>query len=72
MIESNSGRNNIITTGHDNDISKKKKWEDMLDQSVNTSDDVDIEYIGALGRDFIVIGRGHLNEHYYYIPITKA
>jgi hypothetical protein len=30
MIESNSGRNNIITTGHDNDISKKKKWEDML------------------------------------------
>ena len=32
----------------------------MLDQSVHTSDDVDIGDIDALSRDFIVIKRGYL------------
>jgi hypothetical protein len=49
-----------------------KKWEDMINQSVHTADDVDIGDIDALSRDFIVIKRGYLNEHYYYIPITKV
>jgi hypothetical protein len=41
-----------------------KKWEDMINQSVHTADDVDIGDIDALSRDFIVIKRGYLNEHY--------
>ena len=51
---------------------KKKKWEDMINQSVHTANDVDIGDIDALSRDFIVIKRGYLNEHYYYVPITKV
>ena len=72
MTEGNSGSNNIMTTGHDSDTAKKKKWEDMIDQSVHTTDDVDIGDIEALSRDFIVVKRGYLNEHYYYIPTTKV
>jgi hypothetical protein len=37
----------------------------MIDQSVHTTDDVDIGDIDALSRDFIVAKRGYLNEHYY-------
>jgi hypothetical protein len=50
----------------------KKKWEDMINQSVHTADDVDTGDIDALSRDFIVIKRGYLNEHYYYVPITRV
>ena len=71
MTEGNSGSNNIMTTGHDSDTAKKK-WEDMMDQSVHTTDDIDIGDIDALSRDFIVVKRGYINEHYYYIPITKV
>jgi hypothetical protein len=56
---------------HNNNTSKKK-WEDMINQSVHTTDDVDIGDIDALSRDFIIVKRGYLNEHYYYIPITKV
>ena len=44
----------------------------MINQSVHSADDVDIGDIDALSRDFIVIKRGYLNEHYYYVPITKV
>jgi hypothetical protein len=71
VTESNSDSNSLTTTVHNNDTSKKK-WEDMIDQSVHTTDDVDIGDIDALSRDFIVVKRGYLNEHYYYIPITKV
>ena len=50
----------------------KKKWEDMIDQSVHTTDDVDIGDIDAISHDFVVVKRGYINEHYYYIPITKV
>jgi hypothetical protein len=50
----------------------KKKWEDMINQSVHTTDDVDVGDIDALSRDFIVIKRGYLNEHYYYVPVTRV
>jgi hypothetical protein len=70
VTESNSGSNNVTTT-YNNDTSKKK-WEDMINQSVHTSDDADIGDIDALSGDFIVVKRGYLNEHYYYIPITKV
>jgi hypothetical protein len=50
----------------------EKKWEDMINQSVHTADDVDIGDIDALSRDLIAIKRGYLNEHYYYVPMTKV
>jgi hypothetical protein len=49
-----------------------KKWEDMVDQPVHTTDDVDIGDIDAISHDFVVVKRGYINEHYYYIPITKV
>jgi hypothetical protein len=71
VTKSNSNSNDVTTTSHNNNASKKK-WEDMIDQSVHTIDDVDIGDIDALSRDFLVVKRGYLNEHYYYIPITKV
>jgi hypothetical protein len=44
----------------------------MIDQSVHTTDDVDIGDIDALSHDFVVVKRGYINEHYYYVPITKV
>jgi hypothetical protein len=72
VTKSNSARtdSDVTTTGHNS--ASKKKWEDMIDQSVHTTDDMDIGDIDALSRDFIVVKRGYLNEHYYYIPITKV
>src|SRR5919197_3465570 len=51
---------------------KKKGWIDLINESVHTSDDVDIGDIEAISRDFIVVKRGFVNVHYYYIPITKV
>jgi hypothetical protein len=70
VTESNNGSNDVTIT--DNSNTSKKKWEDMINQSVHTTDDVDIGDIDALSHDFIVVKRGYINEHYYYIPITKA
>jgi hypothetical protein len=39
---------------------------------VHTSDDIDIGDIDAVSRDFIVVKRGFVNVHYYYIPIGKV
>jgi hypothetical protein len=51
---------------------KKITWIDLINESVHTSDDVDIGDIDAVSRDFIVVKRGFLNVHYYYIPMGKA
>jgi hypothetical protein len=51
---------------------KKKGWIDLINESVHTSDDVDIGDIAAVSRDFIVVKRGFVNVHYYYIPIGKV
>ena len=50
---------------------KKPSWIDLINESVHTSDDVDIGDIDAVSRDFIVVKRGFVNIHYYYIPIGK-
>lgn len=51
----------------------KMDWPDMLNESVHTSDDVDIGDVYAFSRDFVVIKRGIINKiHYYYIPINKV
>jgi hypothetical protein len=50
----------------------KTDWMNLINESVHTSDDVDIGDIDALSRDFIVVKRGFVHIHYYYIPISKA
>jgi hypothetical protein len=48
---------------------EKREWISLINESVHTSDDVDIGDIYAVSRNFIVIKRGFVNVHYYYIPI---
>ena len=50
----------------------KTGWIDLIDEPVHTTDDIDIGDIEAISRDFIVVKRGFVNVHYYYIPITKV
>jgi hypothetical protein len=54
------------------DDTAKLTWTTLIDESVHTSDDIDIGDIDAVNRDFIVVKRGFVNIHYYYIPITKV
>ncbi len=51
---------------------KNKTWIDLINESVHTNDDIDIGDIYAVNRDFIVVKRGFVNVHYYYIPITQV
>ena len=48
---------------------EKKEWKDLLNESVHTTDDVDIGDIYAVSKNFVVVMRGLINIHYYYIPI---
>ena len=50
----------------------KSSWIGLIDESVHTSDDIDIGDIDAVSRDFVVVKRGFVNVHYYYIPISKV
>ncbi len=52
--------------------SEKSSWMDVTNESVHTSDDVDIGDIEAINRDFIVIKRGYIHVHRYYVPMTKV
>lgn len=51
---------------------EKRDWTSLLNESVHTSDDVDIGDIYAVSRNFVVIMRGIINIHYYYIPLNKV
>ena len=50
----------------------KPIWIELINESVHTTDDIDIGDIDAVSRDFIVVKRGYVNVHYYYIPISKV
>lgn len=54
------------------DSPKGVQYTDLINESVHTEDDVDVGDIEAVSRDFIVVKRGIINIHYYYIPISKA
>jgi hypothetical protein len=47
-------------------------WTDIVDESVHTTDDKDIGDVEAVNRDFIVVKRGFVNVHRYFIPIDKV
>jgi len=53
-------------------VPSRISWIDLIDESVHTYDDVDIGDIDAVSRDFIVVKRGFVNVHYYYIPLGKV
>lgn len=47
-----------------------RQWIELIDESVHTSDDIgDIE---AVNKSLIVVKRGFINIHFYYIPISKV
>jgi hypothetical protein len=50
----------------------KKSWIDLIDESVHTSDDIDIGDVDAVSRDFVVAKKGFVNVHYYYVPLKKV
>ena len=50
----------------------KSSWMDVTNESVHTSDDIDIGDIEAINRDFVVVKRGYVHVHYYYIPMNKV
>lgn len=47
------------------------KWSDLLNESVHTSDDQDIGDIEAVNREFVVVKRGFVNVHRYFLPADK-
>jgi hypothetical protein len=49
-----------------------KNWLDLINKSIHSSDDVDICDIIAIDRGIVVIKRGFVNVHYYYIPIQRV
>jgi hypothetical protein len=50
-----------------------QNWIDLIDESVHTIvDDIDIGDIEAVSRDFVVVKRGLIHIHRYYIPINKV
>ncbi|MEO9320572.1 MAG: hypothetical protein ABI361_07875 [Nitrososphaera sp.] len=51
---------------------QRTTWMDVTNESVHTSDDVDIGDIKAINREFIVVKRGYANVHYYYIPVRDV
>ena len=44
----------------------------LINESVHTSDNADIGDIHSVTRDVIVVKRGFMNVHYYYIPISQV
>lgn len=48
-----------------------RQWKDLIDESVHTSDDIDIGDIEAVSKSFVVVKRGFIKMHYYYIPMNR-
>jgi hypothetical protein len=51
---------------------EKRDWISLINESVHTYDDIDIGDVYAISRNFVVVKRGFVNVHYYYIPIKKV
>lgn len=47
-------------------------WTDLINESVHTSDDQDIGDIEAVSRNLIVVKKGLVNVHRYYIPLHRV
>jgi hypothetical protein len=47
-----------------NSETSARQWKDLIDESVHTSDDIDIGDIEAVSKSFVVVKRGFINIHY--------
>ena len=52
--------------------SEPKPWGSIINESVHTSDDHDLGSAHAVNRHFLVVKRGIIHVHYYYIPVNKV
>ncbi|HET6591105.1 MAG TPA: hypothetical protein VFG45_13180 [Candidatus Nitrosocosmicus sp.] len=50
----------------------KPNYIGLINESVHTIDDQDIGDIYAINKYFLVVKRGYINVHFYYIPIVKV
>ncbi len=50
----------------------KPNYIGLINESVHTSDDVDIGDVYAINKYFVVVKRGIIRIHFYYIPIAKV
>jgi hypothetical protein len=63
----------ILDNDPSTSIPKQKiDWIDLINESVHTYDDIDIGDVYAVSRNFVVVMRGLINVHYYYIPIKNV
>jgi hypothetical protein len=52
--------------------SDRSSWTDLIGETVHTSDDQDIGDIEAVSRNFVVVKKGIVNVHRYYIPLHRV
>jgi hypothetical protein len=52
--------------------SDPSNWTDLIDESEYSSDDQDMGDIEAVSRNFIVVKKGLVNIHRYYIPLHRV
>jgi hypothetical protein len=53
-------------------VNDPSSWTDLIGESVHTKDDQDIGDIEAVSRNFIVVKKGLVNVHRYYIPLHRV
>ena len=51
---------------------ERSSWTDLISESVHTSDDQDIGDVEAVSRNFIVVKKGLVNVHRYYISLHRV
>ena len=51
---------------------EKGNYIGLINESVHTSDDKDIGDVYAINKYFLVVKRGYVRVHYYYIPLEKV
>lgn len=54
------------------EFANKMHWIRLVNESVHSSDDEDIGDIDAVSKDFVVVKKGYVHIHYYYIPISRV
>lgn len=50
----------------------KSNYIGLINESVHASDDQDIGDVYAMNKFFLVVKRGYIRIHYYYIPLEKV
>lgn len=51
---------------------EKSNYIGLVNESVHTSDDQDIGDVFAINNHFLVVKRGYIRVHYYYIPLSHV